>query len=216
MTMWHSYRHLISIAYPERIVPMNEEEAQETSKDINLLYMHLQGVLDNFAWCVIYEKFPEQSTIEPIKVGLFKNALKRMLENLEIGEEINEHAEWNKDIKDRRDPVAHRIPLAVPPAILTPDQSTIMQKLQEEWNDLMQKSITSARERRFDDAEGIKRDMDILRDRMNTIGTFFPFFIHHPDQETIPIYPTIPNDMAHLVKLAAIIRTAIKPPAVVP
>jgi hypothetical protein len=32
-------------------------------------------------------------------------------------------------------------------------------------------------------------------------GIFVPFFVRHPEEPPIPIYPTIPTDMAHLIRI---------------
>lgn len=204
MMLWRSYQHLIFIANPERVEPLLDNEVHELGRDINLIYMHLRGTLDNFAWCILYEKCPTYLSMNKMEVGLFSKSLRPMLKKISAWEAIQEHAEWNKEVKERRDPVAHRIPLTIPPAILTPDEGRKTVNLQNEWCE----SLNSMRESNF--AE-IEVETDQLTSRMDHLGRFVPFFMHHPDEAPIPIYPTLPNDMAHLVKLSHVVQKALAP-----
>ena len=77
------------------------------SKDINLIYLHVRGTLDNFAWAIAFEKFPEAApSLNRQDVGLFNRKIKRMLEDLNVAQEIQTHAAWNSEVKERRDPCA--------------------------------------------------------------------------------------------------------------
>jgi hypothetical protein len=204
MMMWYSYRHLIFTADPKRTDPLSEDEGQELGKDVNLIYMHLRGTLDNFAWCMIYEKFPNRASIDPRNVGLFTSSVRPILKELGIEEAIQEYADWNREVKDRRDPVAHRIPLTVPPSILNSDEGDERARLQQAWDELL---VTMIKQYSPD----VQTEMDSLWHRMDRMGTFLPIFVHHPHQAPIPIYPTIPADMANLVKISALVRKAIAP-----
>ena len=42
---------------------------------------------------------------------------------------------------------------------------------------------------------------DASFEELNHIGRFLPFFVHDPEQGLIPIYPIIPTDMAHLIRI---------------
>jgi hypothetical protein len=213
LMMWYAYRHITSTAYPERTEPLSEDDSQEMGKNVNLIYMHLRGALDNLAWCLLYEKFPGRSDMNPMQVGLFTNPMQSLLGEVCIYDEVQKHADWNREVKNRRDPVAHRIPLTVPPALLSPDETKEAQALHSKWEALLLKMAQHAYERRHDEVQNVRTEMDHLERHMNRLGSFFPYFVHHPDQPIIPIYPTLPTDLAHVIKLTKIVGTALAPEA---
>lgn len=57
--IWDGYRSIIFSARPEREEGLSSDEQSSITRDINVIYMNLRGVLDNFAWCFAYEKEPE-------------------------------------------------------------------------------------------------------------------------------------------------------------
>jgi hypothetical protein len=187
--MFYAYQAITHIAYDQRTEPLSSDEQHTFSREINIIYMHLRGVLDNFAWCLLYERQPElEGTIHRNDVGLFSQKFRRQFAAFsEIEDEITVHDVWNEEVKKRRDPVAHRIPLYVPPAVITQEEAKTYQALNNRFNDKLNSL-------KLDEA-------DLAFDAMNTIGTFFPYFVHHPDEPRIPIYPTIPTDMTHLIRI---------------
>jgi hypothetical protein len=48
-----------------------------------------------------------------------------------------------------------------------------------------------------------------LKAQQRKIGTFLPYFVHHPDVPGEPIYPTIPQDIANLVKIIKLVHAAL-------
>jgi len=108
---------------------------------------------------------------------------------------VTQHDEWNRDVKNRRDPVAHRIPLYLPHAILTPEES-------RRYGELRQQHIEEVAARNFVASSA-------AFEAMRRIGKFYPYFFHHPEEAPIPIYPTIPTDMAHVVKISKALETAL-------
>ena len=193
LMMWRAYRNAVLTAYPERTEPLSEDEQTVMSREINVIYMHLRGTLDNFAWSIAFEKYPEMK-LEPRTVELFNTQIKPMLNSLGIYDEIYVFEDWNKEVAERRDPVAHRIPLYVPGTVLTATEVEFRAQLHAEW-------IAVSGTLNATNYDAVQPRMEDLWKRMNNIGTFFPYFIHHPDRPLIPIYPTLPNDMACLVKI---------------
>jgi hypothetical protein len=184
-------------APPERQDPLSNDEQITLSRDINLIYMHLRGVMDNFAWCFLFEK--EQSLaddIDPQAVSLFSKTIRKKTKYLDFWNEVSAHSDWADEVKDRRDPVAHRIPLYVPPSALTGEEQAEYQDLTRRWYEAANRMDFTACEQ--------------LDEQRQRIGTFLPCFMHHPDQGTIPIYPTLPKDMVHLIRIGQILKDHIK------
>jgi hypothetical protein len=200
--MFYAYRDITLTAHPQRTDPLTHPEQQDLSRDINVLYMHTRGVLDNYAWCLLYETSPEaaQKIVAEDKgrqqVDLFHPKFRSLCPAFaDIERQINAHAEWNADLKQRRDPAAHRIPLYIPSSAITEEEGPIYQLLSEQH-------IEYAAQRRFEES-------DEAFDAMQALGRFMPCFVHHPDDGPIPIYPTVPTDMAHLIRISAIIEQTL-------
>jgi hypothetical protein len=56
------------------------------------------------------------------RVGLFNRPFRSDVHVANLKSVLKEHSDWNDDLKSRRDPSAHRMPLYVPPAILNEEQ----------------------------------------------------------------------------------------------
>lgn len=205
LMMWRAYRSAVLTAHPERTEPLSEDEQTVMSREINVIYMHLRGTLDNFAWTIAFEKYPKMK-LNPKSVGLFTPTIEPMLKSLGIYDEIYVYKDWNREVAERRDPVAHRIPLYVPGTMLTAMEGKFRAQLHAEW-------LAVAGTLNTANYDAVQPRMEGLWDRMNSIGTFLPYFVHHPEEPLIPIYPTLPNDMACLVKIWGIVRRTLAPPS---
>ncbi len=197
--IFSAYQSMISIVHPERTQPLSHDEQQSLSRDINIIYMNIRGVLDNLAWSLVYERQPNLITsnvLNRMQIGLFSQKYRTELDVYPtIANDIQVHDDWEKDVKERRDPVAHRIPLYVPHTIVTEDQA-------EQYNQYYEHFISATNTMDFEES-------DNALNQMHNIGTFLPCFLHHPDEAAIPIYPTIPTDLAHLVQISDIVESVL-------
>lgn len=195
LAIWYSYRSITHIAHPERKEPLSESEAHEINKDINLIYMHLRGVLDNYAWVYIFEKEPSLFKTSKGKVrkniGLFNKDISTDSHNKAFWLSLEQHMQWANEMSDKRDPVAHRIPLYIVPSVITSDQAQQYEGLEKQQNDAL-------KELDFDKVTALS-----LQQRK--LGVFPMVFAHNSHEALIPIYPTIPQDMAHLIAIQKII-----------
>lgn len=197
LMMWRSYRTITSIAPPGRKEPLSDEEGTALSGDINVIYMHLRGVMDNLAWCFLYEKEPYLAQRLPkMVVALFSSVIKKRTSLPEFGNEVDADKDWAAELAERRDPVAHRIPLYVPPAAITTEEVAVYQELTGEFF----KSINRL------DFEA----SDAASEEMLRVGQFLPCFVHHPGAGIVPMYPTVSLDMVHAIDLGRILVQYIK------
>jgi hypothetical protein len=102
---------------------------------------------------------------------------------------------WHTEIRNRRDPVAHRIPLSVSPTLVTQEEAEKHRRLQHEHLQL-------TAQQKFAAAQNTMKEI-------NSIGKFGSIFVHHPEESPTPIYPTVPTDMANLIKIGNIIEHAL-------
>jgi uncharacterized protein YozE (UPF0346 family) len=194
--IFYAYRNLILTATPQRVSPLSYEEQLRLCLDVNIIYMNIPGVLDNFAWAFLYEKEPGAiQSLSRMEISLFSRKFRLLLSFSKIEEEISSHDSWNKDVKNRRDPVAHRIPLYVPPSILNQNEADSYKQLCGEYLENIQEVAFEKADANFEE--------------LNHIGRFLPHFVHDPEQGPIPIYPTIPTDMSHLIRIGNTIEWSL-------
>jgi len=96
---------------------------------LNSFYFHLSGIIDNLAWYLEYSLNLLNIRIDDSnnrsKIGLQKrnkNFLKELeSKNINLYNLIIEYQEWFTDLNEKRDPVAHRKPIYVPPTVVIND-----------------------------------------------------------------------------------------------
>lgn len=183
--MWRAYRNLVFVVPPDRKEPLINDESGELTEGINIIYLNIRGVMDNLCWALLHEHAQDLTTLPPAKVGLFLPSFTKDERFADLVPELKQHDAWDRDLKSRRDPAAHQIPLSIPPQIVTPSEAAEYQKAFDDY-------WASAARQDFDGAEAIMR-------RIEQMGRFMPWFVHDPDQPPMPIYPTVSNDIGHLV-----------------
>ena len=194
-TMLYSFQSITHIAHVGRSQPLSHEEQQVLSRDLNLVYMNVRGVLDNLAACLNHETQPEL-VLGRMKTDLFSPVFRKELRAYEaLAPVISKHDAWNTEVKSRRDPVAHRIPLYLPPAILTPAEG-------ERYRELNSIQIEKTLQGKREEAEEAKAKSERL-------GKFYPYFLHHPGEPAFPLYPTIPTDIGNVVRILRAVSTAL-------
>jgi len=186
--MWHAYRNVVIYAAPPaRLEPLSGEESGELTRDLNVIYFNIRGTLDNLAWALLHDYAEENLKIPPARIGLFNSCITGDPRFKPLSQALDAHRDWNRDLADRRDPSAHRIPLTIPPQFLTPEEGP-------RYEELVNEALQAAGGLDFARA-------DEKFEQTEHIGQFHPYFIHDIEKGIIPIYPTLPEDVGHLVEI---------------
>jgi hypothetical protein len=109
-----------------------------------------------------------------------------------VSDALSPFIDWARDIKELRDPAAHRMPLYVPPGAFTEEQAATANR----YDQLKFEALR---------AEDFEKLSD-LRSARESIGTFVPIFLHDPKEKMMDIYPTIPQDIGTIVKIGRIVQ----------
>jgi hypothetical protein len=114
---------------PDRERPLSAYLATELAVHVNGYYLNLCGSLDNMAWMLGYEwaLFPnlDENSIDSRRYcNLFGN---RFLQDVrtkhsDLARLLTDHINWNRELREFRDPAAHRIPLYVSPGVITSEE----------------------------------------------------------------------------------------------
>ncbi len=192
-----AFRNLQSIIMPDRKVPLTMEQSDEVCRDLNALYVNILGLLDNYAWTIVHQAgSPSTQAAKPLAISIFKRAFAADPALSSVALTLAPFSTWETEVKKRRNPAAHRMPLYVPPAGYEPEAV-------EALRDIDQLISTALREQDFDKM----RDLQKKRER---IGIFIPIFAHDPGEEINEIYPTLPQDLGQMVKIGRIAQTFLR------
>lgn len=201
--LWVALRGLHAHVSPDRVAPMNHDEVEDVSRDLNVIYINIRGLLDNLAWAVVHQ-FGTDATkqIAPVQIGLFRRTLSQDDNLKPLAETLAEYQQWDRDISARRDPAAHRIPLSVAPSVLDEAAQVEWNRLKAEYDAVFADALVAARDRHADVDQSFARVSE-AHARLQSVGRFLPWFGHDYAERQNPIYPTVPQDLAMMLKVSA-------------
>jgi hypothetical protein len=181
-------RSLLGTVPPERETPLDVDEGRAVTRDINVVYLNTVGVIDNLAWACFHEKAAELvEALSATQIGLFTRAITRAESLQPLVARLEEYRPWFEELRRRRDPAAHRIPLYLPPSLLNESQVAEHGRLGEQASEAIRRH----------DWEGWG---DILSQQQR-LGRFYPVFMHSPNEPLYRFYPTIPEDVGQMIKI---------------
>jgi hypothetical protein len=211
--------------------PLSTAEVDSACMHLNSIYLHIRGCLDNFAWALLWQIAPTEAENfnrkeNCHKVGLFKKSILGKLSGTSLKGLLEGCIEWEQDFKMKRDPVAHRLPLFIPPQILRGESEAnrykelnkqIMQHTDEFGQKALQESRENIKSKNFDEIVENNKKMDDLSRKfekkrsalyteLQSIGVFVPYFGYSTREDLIPLYPTIIEDCNQLIKITDGIR----------
>jgi hypothetical protein len=199
--IWLSLNQLLDLIPPDREKPLSTDETFDVAMCLNVIYVNTRGTLDNFAHALTI-LFGEEKTKElrPTQIDLFGKRFRSDPNLVEVDAFVKKFEGWNKDLKDRRDPAAHRIPLSVPPTILNDEDLAEYQRLYGEYDAAHLAAVRAAGA--GEDCLNLFEQATAVFERLERVGTFVPVFLHHPRNERFPVYPTVVEDVGTLVRIA--------------
>jgi hypothetical protein len=154
---------------PELDAIPDRDTVVDATLAIQAFVLNAFGCLDNLAWIWVCEKPVLDSSgneLGPLRVGLgAKNREVRDSFSSEFLAYLEKRQDWvDKHLKMLRDSLAHRIPLYIPPFIVTRD--TV-----DEYNKLEEASAAAIKKRNF----GL---YDALQAKQKSLGIWRPWMTH--------------------------------------
>jgi hypothetical protein len=103
--------------------PNSEQEQNYFNIYLNSLYINIFGTIENLAWLIYYEKIYPDKKPNKYSISIFKEKFIKICFNcgLDIANIKNDYDKWINEIKEKRDPIAHQVPLYVPFRIIRND-----------------------------------------------------------------------------------------------
>jgi hypothetical protein len=199
--IWLGLRTLLDVVHPEHTDPLQHESVEEVSRDLNVIYINIRGMLDNLAWCLAAEfGSGDAEKLAPMSVYLFGRDFLKDNGLMEFADFLGTFMDWSRELKERRDPSAHRIPLSIPPAILDKAAQEKYARLQAEHDEVLKAAyaISGDQEQRLK----LFQEAGKISEAQSRVGTFKPLFGHDPSDGYMPIYPTVPDDTGKVIVIA--------------
>jgi len=191
-----TFRFLLEQARKQGGKRLSAYTAIELSTQLNALYLNLCGALDNLAWALQYEHnlLPDvnEASKKRLQINLFGTPFLTALETKAptLVAALRKHESWNTDLRDLRDPAAHRIPIYAVPGLANKEDAAKFQQLQDEAN------------RRFQSGDH-KGGMDLIFESQN-IGTYQPIMVlsHESGYELRGIVKQVQQDDENFVAVS--------------
>lgn len=209
--IWGAFRELYRHIGPDRTEPLPHDEVFEAARALNDIYIHSRGTMDNYAWALLH-LFGDESlkALNPNDIGLFRKRFCGNPSVSDFGAIAAKFIDWESEIKERRDPVAHRIPLSVPPALLNEEDQARYRLLNDRANEAFQTFLELAGSLASQEVTDAASDeVERLYAEMGKIGIFVPMIVHDPSEGGVRIYPTVPEDIGQLIRLIRRINVRI-------
>jgi hypothetical protein len=166
--------HVERTAVPGRTEVLNTYACSELNVHLNSYYVQLRGAFDNLAWALHYELaiLGTQTEADPStrrRCNLFDTRFLAPLEMVrpDLAVILSSKQEWFEEFKDRRDPVAHRIPLYAMPGVIKEGSSdeADVRRLHAEFQDAMNRGAVE---------EGMNKWFESVK-----VGRYEPWFIQY-------------------------------------
>ena len=165
-----------------QIKHLSKEDLTDLDINLHAFFINIAGVFDNLGWVFVYENEllgkVKEGKIPRIGVGLFNESTQKYLKT-ELREYLNSDPtkSWYENYsKNYRDSLAHRIPLYVPPSLLSKAEAKEYQNIDEQIRVL---DFTGARDRdRYDE----------LRNTQYALGRACHLFAHSLKEGGRPVY----------------------------
>ncbi len=196
-TLVRAIDQVYEILPPEREDIPERDEVVDATIAIHSFVLNTFGCLDNLAWIWVYEKEikgKDGKELEPKSIGLGSKFVRRSFSN-EFRAYLDSRQQWNDNLKNFRDSLAHRIPLYIPPYVVTP--ATV-----DEFNRLEDALGEAARRADLPEYERIEFEQKKL-------GRFRPWMTHSMTEQapSILFHPQLVADFATIDELG---RTMLK------
>lgn len=191
--------NIFSIFPVERKEFLREEERSDLEINLHAFIINIDGLQDNIAWVYVMEKSLEKVVKRGrLGVGLFnKNTQDHLPAELRAYLESDRMVSWHKRYaQNYRDALAHRIPLYVPPSIMTPADVQKYQALDTQILDAMN---TPDFER-----------TETLMEEQKTVGSICAAFLHsYSDMDASPpvyFHPQVIIDAKTAMEIVSVVR----------
>jgi hypothetical protein len=188
----HALEGLMAVMPVHRVTPLTFDESKDVTRDLNVIYINIVGLLDNLGWSLFHRFWPDRVLVEaPSRIGLFTALAAQIPECADLVASLQTFRPWFDVLRERRDPSAHRIPLYLPPALLNKQDVAEYQRLERIGSETIAKG----------DWQGWDQSMSAQR----KLGMLSPVFLHSVTEPSHRFYPVIFEDTGKMLKVSRLV-----------
>jgi hypothetical protein len=165
-TLARAIDQVYEVLPPEREDIPERNEVVVSTIAIQSFVLNAFGCLDNLAWIWVYEKDikgKDGKELDPKRVGLGSKEVRSSFSE-SFRNYLDSRQKWFENLKNFRDSLAHRIPLYIPPFVVTPATA-------DEYNRLARASGEALQRADFGEYER-------LQSEQKKLGRFRPWMTH--------------------------------------
>ncbi len=161
---------------------LTQNQLTDLSINLHAFFVNISGLFDNLGWVFAFEYDlvgeQKKGKLSRNDIGIFyKETQTHLSDRLSTYLKSQDLQDWySKYSKNYRDALAHRIPLYVPPALLTPADELTYRKLQAQLQTLDPTKHDDLKT--YDDIEAQQRQL----------GQASPFFAHSIGEKGKPVH----------------------------
>ena len=180
-----SMLQIFELFRPQQGEPLNRDVLTDVQIYLHAFVINLSGVFDNWAWAFVFRHGLEGS-LSRMAVGMFKADTQQYLpaslvEHLTSSEISSWHERYAKKY---RDALAHRIPLYIPPAAYSDDDSRRYNELEHEKFQCIHRMEWC----RLEEVEAEQKKIG------RSCGLFMHEFSDHEDSKPVLLHPQVLTD----------------------
>lgn len=185
--------NIFEILPPNGVDLPTSEELSDANINLQAFVFNVFGSVDNLAWIWVYEKNIAKKDGSPIPnnwVGLRKkNKHVRASFSPEFLEYLNGLEEWFESQDNFRHALAHRIPLYVPPYVISEDKEAAYRDLEDRKTDALNRVALA--------------DYDRLSAEQDALGVFRPVMTHSFEEKakSVVFHPQLLADFNTIEEL---------------
>jgi hypothetical protein len=175
---------------------------------LNSIYIHVSGGLDNLTWAFCYKseifgEIDENNFECRRKVGLRSKQFKTAIGKYEnLSSFLNENEIWLDELKEFRDPIAHREILLVS-RIYSPEEAIKKDELEKEVKLIAEDTTEKVISGKIGENEIKVIDLQVekIQDEIDRLGRYYPVFCTTPEPKALlSVRKQIEKDISHFVQ----------------
>ncbi len=178
MTMLRCVERIFELLPPEETEPPEDDVRSDATINLQAFIFNVFGCVDNLAWVWVLDrdlKRANGSEIPKAQVGLRKtDALVRESFSKDFQQYLISRDNWFEYLQSYRHALAHRIPLYIPPYIITPEHEVSYKTLGDQMNEAMRR--------------GDHERWSQLSDEQDALGKFVPWMTHSLKEGAKPVW----------------------------
>ncbi|WP_454752129.1 hypothetical protein [Cupriavidus necator] len=189
--------NLFRLFPPHTKNPLRVEDLADVQINLHAFFINLYGVFENLAWAFVLRHDLEAKIGNRLNIGLFNTKTNRY-----FAAPLRDYVcsqlmvTWRDNyLKSYRDALAHRIPLYVPPWVVTSvEDAAKLQQLEQRRYELIQAMD-------FDGVDAVIAECDTLK---RVALTFVPSLSNIPKERPVYLHPQIVSDCMTLLECSKV------------